>query len=213
MLELEIVITFLITCSLLSAIPAPDNTLIALQSVIRGKVAGLALTLGVCTGIAIHLVGVIYGLYLVVEHVPNVFVILKIVGALFLVYVAWRAIKESEGVMNLKDEGERCKSLYCRGLIMTVLNPASPFALAMIFSNYVSDCCDVRYQVAQLGILMIISVFIVFNFYAYIASVAGTKWVHSKKVHRRLTYFSAAAMAGWAIVILFASKPGVIPLI
>ena len=58
----ETLLTFFATSVLLALAPGPDNLFVLTQSALRGKSAGLAVTLGLCTGLIVHTTAVTLGL-------------------------------------------------------------------------------------------------------------------------------------------------------
>ena len=67
MLPIETSVTFFLASILLALVPGPDNIFVLTQSALRGKVAGLAVTLGLCTGLIVHTTAVAFGLAVIFQ--------------------------------------------------------------------------------------------------------------------------------------------------
>ena len=89
MLPLETLIAFFTTSVLLAIIPGPDNIFVLTQSIFQGKKSGLIIMLGLCTGLIFHTLAVILGVAVIFQTSIFAFTILKIIGAIYLLYLAW----------------------------------------------------------------------------------------------------------------------------
>ena len=95
MLPLDIVITFFTASVLLALVPGPDNIFVLTQSTLHGKVPGLIVMLGLCTGILVHTTAVALGVAIIFQTSTVAFSILKFIGAGYLLYLAWQAFRAS----------------------------------------------------------------------------------------------------------------------
>ena len=84
----DALLLFFSTSILLALAPGPDNLFVLVQAAQRGKLAGLAVTLGLCTGLLVHTAAVALGLAAVVKASALAFNLLKYVGAVYLLYLA-----------------------------------------------------------------------------------------------------------------------------
>jgi threonine/homoserine/homoserine lactone efflux protein len=86
------IIIFLLTSATLAITPGPDNIFVITQSVLHGKKAGIVITVGLCTGLLIHTLLVVLGTAAIIQTSPLAFSAIKIIGAVYLLYLAWRAV-------------------------------------------------------------------------------------------------------------------------
>ncbi|MGB5438848.1 MAG: LysE family translocator, partial [Gammaproteobacteria bacterium] len=77
----------------LALAPGPDNIFVLTQSAMHGRVAGMLVTLGLCTGILVHTTAVSLGVAAVFQTSSVAFNSLKVLGAVYLLYLAWRAFR------------------------------------------------------------------------------------------------------------------------
>jgi threonine/homoserine/homoserine lactone efflux protein len=134
MLPLETLAPFFAASVLLCLAPGPDNIFVLTQSALRGRSAGLAVMLGLCTGLVGHSTAVALGVAVVFQTSALAFSMLKFIGAGYLIYLAWQAFRapatpiEASGSENL-----RLGKYYSRGIIMNITNPkVSIFFLAFL---------------------------------------------------------------------------------
>ena len=89
MIPLESAFAFLAVSILLSLTPGPDNIFVLTQSALYGKKSGVMITLGLCTGLIAHTAIVALGVAAIFQTSQIAFIILKTVGAVYLLYLAW----------------------------------------------------------------------------------------------------------------------------
>ena len=116
MLSVETVVTFTLASIALGLAPGPDNIFVLTQSMTRGSKAGLLVTLGLCTGLVVHSLAVAFGVAALFEASAVAFTVLKIVGALYLLFLGWQAFRKSAVHLERGVQG-RSNSwrLYVRG--------------------------------------------------------------------------------------------------
>ena len=78
---------------LLALTPGPDNVFVLLQSAQRGWRAGMAVVLGLCSGLVVHTAAVALGLAAVFAASAGAFTVLKVFGAAYLLWLAWQALR------------------------------------------------------------------------------------------------------------------------
>ncbi len=76
---------------LLGLTPGPDNLFVLAQAAQRGKLAGIIVTLGLTTGILFHTVAVALGAAALFSTSVLAFNVLKYVGAIYLLYLAYQS--------------------------------------------------------------------------------------------------------------------------
>ena len=88
-MPLESIAAFIVASALLSIAPGPDNIFVLTQSALYGKKSGIFVTLGLCTGLIVHTTAVAFGIAAIFQTSVVAFTILKVLGALYLAYLAW----------------------------------------------------------------------------------------------------------------------------
>ena len=96
------ILGFLGAAILLTLMPGPDILFVITQSIIRGKKAGIIFACGLCTGLIVHTAAVSLGLSLILYKSPVAFVVLKYLGAGYLIYLGIKSfIHRNESSMEL----------------------------------------------------------------------------------------------------------------
>ncbi len=165
MIPWEVVTAFCLASVMLAIAPGPDNIFVLTQSALYGARAGIATTLGLMTGIIGHTAAVALGVAVIFQTSPMAFFVLKMVGAGYLLYLAWLTVKSGASEANLQGQHFMGHwALYKRGIIMNITNPkVTLFFLALLpqFAN--PQYGSLPLQMCILGALFILSAFCVFS--------------------------------------------------
>ncbi|SOC43905.1 LysE type translocator [Ureibacillus acetophenoni] len=99
-MELLTVLSFLSAAIILTLMPGPDNLFTLTQSIAKGKNAGIFTTLGLCTGLLVHITAATIGISALIYQSAFAFTIVKYSGAVYLLYLAYKSFKEKSSVFN-----------------------------------------------------------------------------------------------------------------
>lgn len=87
------VLQFAVATLVLAITPGPDMTLFVSRALSQGRAAGFASMLGSFCGIVVHTLLVVVGISALIVASPGAFLVLKLFGAGYLVFLAWQAIR------------------------------------------------------------------------------------------------------------------------
>ncbi|MCO4317351.1 LysE family translocator [Phyllobacterium sp. 21LDTY02-6] len=121
-----IIMQFALATFVLSITPGPDMTLFVGRALSEGRAAGFSCLMGACTGVVIHTTMVAIGLSALIVASPTAFLVLKVVGAGYLVWLAYQAIRHGSAFSPEKKGGGPSHSLFqnwLTGLGINLLNP------------------------------------------------------------------------------------------
>lgn len=126
---------FLLTGILLNLTPGPDTFYILGRSLTQGRSAGVASVLGISTGSLIHTLAAAFGLSAFLATSASAFLVVKLVGAAYLVYLGARMLL-SRSISTAIPAGFSSSgfwAVYRQGLLTNVLNPkVALFFLALL---------------------------------------------------------------------------------
>lgn len=208
MLDVATLTLFASASILLALAPGPDNIFVLTQSALKGRLVGIIVTLGLCTGLIVHTSAVALGVAAVFQASALAFNLLKFAGAAYLLYLAWGAFRA--GASDLNAEAGRETSLaryYLRGIIMNVTNPkVSIFFLA--FLPQFTDPARGRLplQIALLGLVFIAATLLVFGGVSLLAAVIGNWLRRSARAQKFLNKTAAAIFAALAVKLATATR-------
>lgn len=201
MLSAETVVTFFSASLLLALVPGPDNIFVLTQSALRGKLAGLLVVLGLCTGILVHTTAVACGVAVIFQASTLAFTALKLCGAGYLLYLAWGAFRApATAIAADNGNGLRPGQLYRRGIIMNVTNPkVSIFFLAFLPQFADPARGPISLQMILLGGLFIVATLLVFGSIALLAGSVGELLHRSPRIQRVMNGLAGTVFVGLAL--------------
>lgn len=95
----EILFPFAIATFILAISPGPDNIFVLTQSIVNGKKFGLATVFGLMTGCILHTSFVAFGVSAIITENERIFLIIKILGASYLLYLAFKVYKSNANIV------------------------------------------------------------------------------------------------------------------
>lgn len=199
--SLDTLLPFMGIAILLGVAPGPDNIFVLLQSAMHGTRAGLIVVLGLCTGLLVHTAVVAVGLAALLAASVVAFTVLKIAGALYLVYLAWQAFRAPVGEIGKSDAPLKpARNMYWRGVVMNLTNPKVViFFLAFLPQFVNAQQGHVALQLMTLGFAFIVATLLVFGAIAWFSGVFGRVLMRSARVQRAVNWFAGTvflALAG-----------------
>ena len=208
MIPLDVLGTYFIACLILAIAPGPDNIFVLTQSALQGKKAGILVVLGLCTGLLFHTTAVALGVAVIFKTSEIAFTMLKVAGALYLIYLAWGAYRSGataiEGKSGSVMQGGQ---LYRRGIFMNITNPkVSIFFLAFLpqFANPARG--SITIQMLILGAVFILSASLVFGTIALAAGSLGEWLSRSQRIQRWINRLAGTVFIGLAIKLLLTER-------
>lgn len=208
MIPFEVLASFFAVAILLALAPGPDNLFVLTQAAINGKLAGVLVTFGLCTGLVIHTAAVALGIAALFQASAIAFLVVKILGAFYLAYLAWSAFRAGAAIISTTGEKAlSLKALYLRGFIMNVTNPkVSIFFLAFLPQFADPARGSVAAQMMLLGAMMMIATIIVFGSIALLAGTLGQKFSSSERAQIVLNRIAGSIFAALAIKLITAER-------
>ncbi len=201
MIAVETLILFFAASVALAFAPGPDNIFVLTQSALHGRKAGLLITLGLCTGLLVHTAAVSLGVAAIFQTSALAFNLLKIIGAMYLLYLAWQAFKAgATKIDNPETPAMSPRKLYLRGVIMNITNPkVAIFFLAFLpqFANPAVG--SITSQMLVLGAVFIIAALLVFGAIAWSAGFLGEWLKGSANAQVIMNRVAGTVFAGLAI--------------
>lgn len=153
---------FVVSGLLLNIMPGPDSLLIMLRSGSQGWRAGSAAALGIGTGTMIHVLAAALGLSALLSASAELFTVIKLAGALYLVYLGISQFRQSAAnsaagaavTLPALSYGR----IYRQGVLTNVLNPkVALFFLAFVPQFIAPDAPDKALAFILLGCIFNLS--------------------------------------------------------
>jgi len=201
----EILISFIGVSMLLTLMPGPDILYVLMQSISNGKKHGIITALGLVSGIIIHTTLVAFGVSALIKQSESLFFGLKVFGALYLLFLAYKSMTEKE-VIELEANVSTINSwkLYKRGFIMNVINPkVSIFFLAFFPGFLYSSSQNTVIQFYVLGLIFMVQALLIFSVVSIISGQLSNYLKSHKTFPKNLKWFKVLIFVAIAFFILF----------
>jgi threonine/homoserine/homoserine lactone efflux protein len=204
MISIETSLAFFTAAVVLALAPGPDNIFVLTQSALRGRIAGLAVTFGLCTGLIVHSSAVALGIAVIFQTSAMAFTILKFIGAAYLLYLGWQAFRASAVKIARQTDGDtNLWKLYRRGIIMNITNPkVSIFFLAFLPQFADPSRGSISLQILLLGGLFILATILIFGVIALLAGTLGQWLNQSDGAQKILNIIAGCVFVGLALKLI-----------
>ena len=201
MISPEVVLLFFGASVVLGLAPGPDNIFVLTQSALYGRLAGFVVTAGLCTGLLVHTAAVAFGVAAIFQASVLAFTVLKIIGAGYLLYLAWQAFRAGQSDLSADERSTiSLGQLYGRGIIMNLSNPK----VAIFFLAFLPQFADptqgsLAVQMLLLGALFIAATVLVFGAVAWGAGFLGERLRQSHKAQVIMNRVAGTVFIGLAL--------------
>ena len=174
---------------------------------LKGR-ASIAAAIGCTLGIVPHILASILGLSALLHMSAQVFTVLKLTGALYLLYLAWNMWREAGNLeINKKSTETRVTRIILKAIAINLLNPKLTIFFFAFLPLFVSkDSSSPTAEMIVLSTVFMGITLIVFALYGILASAVSAYLVNSSKVVKRLQQAFAVILAGFAVKLAMSEK-------
>jgi threonine/homoserine/homoserine lactone efflux protein len=207
-----VLLAYTIACVVLFATPGPDMSLWLSRTVAGGRRAGVAALLGTSAGCCVHSVLAALGVSVLINASPVAFNVMKGVGAIYLLYLAWQAIRHGS-MLTVEDGAPRRAGAFwptfLTGFMVNLSNPKVVLFFITFLPGFVSaEDPDAEGKLLFLGLY-----FVAFNLpLSILLILAAERFVSTLKANPRVMRVIDWAFAGvfgfFAFTILKAQARG-----
>ncbi|WP_433332724.1 LysE family translocator [Spirillospora sp. CA-294931] len=118
---------FCLAALVMALVPGPDLLFIAATGLASGRRAGVLAALGMAAGLAVHTTAAAFGLGALLQAFPTAFNVIRILGAIYLVWLAISSFRAAGAPELLEPQQlERAYSprrIFTRALLTNLANP------------------------------------------------------------------------------------------
>lgn len=120
--------------------PGESFLLVARTTVATSRINGIATALSMGTGSLIFSLAALFGLQAIIKAMPDFYFVIRILGGVYLIYLAWKFTRKKELVLATDSVNEQQTFLqsYLQGLIIQLSNPNTALVFASVFSVLLS---------------------------------------------------------------------------
>ena len=157
MIDVHTLLIFGVASFALCVTPGPDILLIAARSAAQGRTAGLLTHLGVAAGSAFHAILLAVGLSQLFLAVPHAYDTVRLLGAAYLLYLAWSAFTERNSFSSSLPLHNRRSYfvIFKQGFYSNLLNPKVALFYLALFPQFLDpNKGSITFQVLVLALVL-----------------------------------------------------------
>lgn len=139
--------------------PGPNLVYLVSRSVLQGRRAGLVSLAGVGLGFLVYLAAAVAGIATVFALVPGIYLTLKLLGAGYLLWLAWQMLRPGGHSPSATREltPDRPRKLFAMGFVTCLLNPKIAILYVSLLPQFIDpERGGVAVQSFALGLTQIL---------------------------------------------------------
>lgn len=207
-MDLTLLAAFVVACFVLSVVPGPDMLNIVANALAGGRRAGLVSAFGMSTGLAIHTVAAAFGLGALIKAAPMALDVIRIFGAVFLLYLAvstWLASRKASSLPDpalVAPPAMRLRKVFVMATLTNLANPKIIIFYLAFFPQFLSPGAGMLPVTVQFLLLGATFIGVGLTVDATVGLLAGTlseRILRRRSFKRWLERVSAAIFGGLAV--------------
>ncbi len=203
--DAAVMMSYTVAVFILFATPGPDMSLFLAKTLSGGRWAGIAAMAGALTGCMVHTLAAALGLSALIAASATAFNVLKIAGALYLLWMAYDAIRNGSAlsIANERREPPNLKKIFLQGIGINLTNPK----IILFFITFLPQFVAVGDPHAQGKLVFLGLYFVVFSVPLAILMILGAERLIATlkarpKIMRTIDYAFAGIFGAFAVKIL-----------
>lgn len=206
-MTLATLLAFLGASVALTIAPGPDNIFVMTQGIARGRKPAIVTALGMCSGVSVHTTAAAFGISAVFYSSAIAFTVVKWAGAAYLLYLAFRTLKERSAIRLSAAAELPAAALFRRGFVMNVLNPKVAMFFLAFLPQFVSPATGgVPLQMLLLGFVFMAQAVVIFCLIGYFAGSIGSFILARPRIARYFDWLTAGVFASLGVRLALAER-------
>jgi threonine/homoserine/homoserine lactone efflux protein len=190
MASTEVLLAFAVATALFAYFPGPALLYTAAQTLARGKRAGLMAALGIHIGCYAHVFAATLGLSAVFRYVPEAYTVLKIAGAVYLVWLGIQMLRSGGTSDTPKVAPKSARRAFAESIVVELLNPKVAIFFIAFLPQFVDPAGSLPIWLQSLILGMIVN-------FAFSSADVVTVFTASAVMTRLRKSGAAARAARW----------------
>lgn len=211
--SIEALIAFTLAAFIMNLSPGPSNLYVMARTLEQGIGGGLAAVAGLATGSLIHVLATVLGLSALIAYSPLAYSVLKIAGALYLLYLGLSILlsKDSSASLDTQASVTASKSrskIFIESVIVEATNPKTALFFIALLPQFVNPAAGPSApQLLLLGLIVTLSAIPCDLFVTFFTNKAATLIKENPNLQIWQDRVSGSVLTGLGAYVLF-SEPG-----
>ena len=200
--DFDTLVLFTMAAVALVVVPGPNMLLIATRSATHGAFAGLATFAGIATGSYLHAAALALGLSQIFLAIPMAYEVVRITGAIYLLYLAWQSFTAIAASQDQFQDGHKTSAwvMFRQGLLTNFLNPKVALFFLALFPQFLDpQQGSVALQIMVLAMFLNLSALLIYGGMIVIIARSKNAISQNPKTRRIGQYFTGLVFCGLAV--------------
>jgi len=206
---LQIFLTVALVHLLAVISPGPDFMMITRNSLIYSRKTGIYSAIGLGLGILVHITYSLVGIGYIISQSIVLFNTIKILGALYLIYIGYKSLTSKAPTIEKESEGANTKSIsdfeaIKIGFITNVTNPKATLFFLSLFTIVISPDTPLWVKLLMGGEMSIVT----FAWFALVAIILSHHLVKQRigKIQHYAEKFIGIVLIGLGVKVALSSR-------
>lgn len=166
---------FILAAFVICIAPGPDMAFVISRSISQGRKYGIVTALGIQMGVIVHILLAVLGLSAILMTSTWAFLILKYVGAAYLVYLGIQTLRDRKNVHILTDKKKvSIRKAFFEGALTDIFNPKVALFFLTFIPQFINpEISSTASQFIILGLILGVIGLMVDISIAFISSLFG----------------------------------------
>ncbi|QEU96475.1 LysE family translocator [Streptomyces kanamyceticus] len=183
------------------AMPGADFTVVVRNSLVSRR-AGVASAIGVAAGLLVHTALAVAGVAAVLAAVPALFRALQLVGAAYVLYLAYRALRSAARPRDMAQDVVTVRAGGLReGFLTNALNPKASITFLSVLPQFVPAGSPAMPRTLLLASIVVALALLWFPVVALLVDRLG-RWLRRPRTARAIEAVTGAALGVLGLVLL-----------
>lgn len=196
-----LIIMFAMASLLLLATPGPDLLAVLGRGISQGRKAAMVTVIGYALGDVAHTTFAVVGLSALVRSSAIAFQLVKYLGALYLIYLGVRAIRNKRQ-FRIVSETQRIETgvILRQSIISSILNPKTALFFLAFLPQFVDlNAGSTQLQTLVLGVVFMLLGMLAYFPLAYFSGIVG-RWIQTRQaIADRVRWITGSIFIGLGI--------------
>jgi threonine/homoserine/homoserine lactone efflux protein len=199
---------FLAAALLVAITPGPGIFYIVARTLAGGRTEGLASSVGLGLGGLVHVFGGAVGISALLMASAEAFTLLKIAGALYLIWLGLKTWREARVVEPTEVQTTGVRRAFRDGIVVEALNPKTAAFFLAFIPQFIDPSANVAVQFIILGLISVALNTSADLVVTYWAAKARAGLARRPSFLTKTRQASGAIMCGLGATLLFARRAG-----
>jgi threonine/homoserine/homoserine lactone efflux protein len=181
-------LSFLLACLVVELTPGPNMAYLAALSSVMGRKAGFSLVAGISTGLLIIGLAAALGEATLVAESPVIYHVLRLLGTLYMVWLAWDNWHDEKAVAGPATEA--FSRYFRRGFITNVLNPKAAIFYVSVLPEFINPARPALPQLLAMTLIYVCIATAVHGMIAIFGDAARPLLDNPAKIRTARRFFS-----------------------